>query len=258
MTSGDEIIPLNSISEGQAMIEPLDSFLSENGVLGFEFGYSIADPLTLVMWEAQFGDFANGAQVIIDNFLVSSNTKWNQPSNIILLLPHGQEGQGPEHSSARLERFLTLCAQDNMIVANPTTPSQYFHILRKQILGRIDIPLVIFTPKSLLRMPQAASNIKEITNNKFQEIIDDEIKNKNQIKRVLLTSGKVYYDLLKYKTENSNNDTAIVRIEQYYPFNEKLLLKILEGYSKVEKIYWVQEEPQNMGAWSFLFLRLYQ
>ncbi len=257
MTSGDEIIPLNSISNDQAMIEPLDSLLSENGVLGFEFGYSIADPLTLVMWEAQFGDFANGAQVIIDNFLAASNTKWNQPSNIVLLLPHGQEGQGPEHSSARLERFLTLCAQDNMIVANPTTPAQYFHILRKQILGRIDIPLIILTPKSLLRMPQAASNIKEITNNKFQEIIDDEVKSKNKIKRVILTSGKVYYDLLKYKNENENNDTAIVRIEQYYPFNEELLLKILSSYTKVEKIYWVQEEPKNMGAWSFMFSRLY-
>ena len=257
MTSGDEIIPLNGISETQAMIEPLDSFLSENGVLGFEFGYSIADPLTLVMWEAQFGDFANGAQVIIDNFLAASITKWNQPSNLVLLLPHGQEGQGPEHSSARLERFLTLCAQDNMIVANPTTPAQYFHMLRKQILGRSDIPLIILTPKSLLRMPQATSNIKEITNNQFQEIIDDDVKTKNKIKRVILTSGKVYYDLLKYKNENKNNDSAIVRIEQYYPFNEKLLMGILSSYSKVEKIYWVQEEPQNMGAWSFLFNRLY-
>jgi multifunctional 2-oxoglutarate metabolism enzyme len=257
MTSGDEIIPLNSIADDQAIIEPLDSLLSENAVMGFEFGYSIADPLTLVMWEAQFGDFVNGAQVIIDNFLAASKTKWNQPSNLVLLLPHGQEGQGPEHSSARLERFLTLCAQNNMIVTNPTTPAQYFHILRKQILGRIDIPLIILTPKSLLRMPQATSKTKEITNNQFQEIIDDENKNKNKIKRVILTSGKVYYDLIKFKTENEKNDTAIVRIEQYYPFNEKLLLKILSGYLKVEKIYWVQEEPQNMGAWSFIFQRLY-
>jgi len=253
MTTGDEIIPLNNIYEKQAMIEPLDSLLSENGVLGFEYGYSIADPLTLVMWEAQFGDFANSAQVIIDNFLSSSKTKWNQPSNLVLLLPHGQEGQGPEHSSARIERFLVLCAQNNMIVANPTTPAQYFHVLRKQILNLIDVPLILFTPKSLLRAPIATSEISEFTNGKFQEIIDDHVKNKSSVSKIILTSGKVFYDLLKYKTDNKIKDTAIIRIEQYYPFNVKLLNSILANYKNVKKIYWVQEEPQNMGAWNFIF-----
>lgn len=257
MDTGDEIIPLNNLSEDQAKIEALDSLLSESGVLGFEYGYSTADPLTLVMWEAQFGDFANGAQVIIDNFIAASETKWNQPNNIVMLLPHAQEGQGPEHSSARLERFLILCAQNNMVITNPTTPAQYFHLLRKQIVAREDKPFVIFTPKSLLRNPMAKSNIEEFTRGGFQKIIDDEISDKNKIKKVLLTSGKVYYDLLKYKTENKIEDSAIVRIEQYYPFDDELLSAVLSNYSNAKKIKWVQEEPKNMGAWSFLFERIY-
>ncbi|MCB9209565.1 MAG: multifunctional oxoglutarate decarboxylase/oxoglutarate dehydrogenase thiamine pyrophosphate-binding subunit/dihydrolipoyllysine-residue succinyltransferase subunit [Ignavibacteriales bacterium] len=257
MTTGEEIIPLNSIDPKQAIIEPLDSLLSENGVLGFEYGYSLADPLTLVMWEAQFGDFANGAQVIIDNFIAASKTKWNQPCNLVLLLPHAQEGQGPEHSSARLERFLILCAQDNMIVANPTTPAQYFHVLRKQILGRIDVPLILMTPKSLLRLPQASSEIDDFTKGKFQEIIDDKNVVKSKVTKIILTSGKVYYDLLKYKTENNIVNTALIRVEQYYPFEDEKVLNILKSYKKVQKITWVQEEPQNMGAWNFIFIRLF-
>lgn len=257
MTTGEEIIPLNYLSENQAMIEPLDSLLSENGVLGFEYGYSIADPLTLVMWEAQFGDFSNGAQVLIDNFIAASKTKWNQPSNLVLLLPHGQEGQGPEHSSARLERFLILCAENNMIVANPTTPAQYFHLLRKQILGRIDIPLVVLTPKSLLRAPAATSELADFTSGKFHDIIDDNIENKNSVKKIILTSGKVYYDLIKFREEKGIEDTAVIRIEQYYPLKNELFLEILSAYKKFTKIIWVQEEPQNMGAWNFIFTNTY-
>lgn len=251
MTTGKEIIPLNSLSK-HTKIEPLDSLLSESAVMGFDYGYSTADPLTLVMWEAQFGDFANGAQVIIDNFISSSFTKWNQPSNLVLLLPHGQEGQGPEHSSARLERFLTLCAQENMIIANPTTPAQYFHILRKQILGRLDIPLILFTPKSLLRLPEAKSSKEEITKGKFYTIIDDNISKKDSVKKIILTSGKVYYDLEKHRTEYNIDDTAIVRIEQYYPFDVKLLIEIVKNYNNANSIFWIQEEPINMGAWSFI------
>ena len=257
MTTGDEIIPLNNLSPDQAKIEPLDSLLSESAVLGFEYGYSTADPLSLVMWEAQFGDFANGAQVIIDNFIVSSKTKWNQPNNLVLLLPHGQEGQGPEHSSARLERFLILCAQENMIVVNPTTPAQYFHVLRKQVLGRIDIPLILFTPKSLLRLHAAQSDVISFTDEEFMEIIDDHIENKEQVTNVIITSGKVYYDLIKYRSENSIDSTAIIRVEQYYPLNTGRLQSILDGYKNAVKISWVQEEPQNMGAWNFMFASLY-
>ncbi len=257
MNEGEEIIPLNSLSTKQAMIEPLDSHLSESAVLGFDYGYSAADPLTLVMWEAQFGDFANGAQVIIDNFISASEVKWNLPNNIVLLLPHGQEGQGPEHSSARLERFLILCADNNMIVANPTTPAQYFHLLRKQVLGRIDKPLIILTPKSLLRLPAARSEISDFTTGSFNAILDDDSKTKSKVKKVVLTSGKVYYDLLRYKVDNNIVDTAIIRVEQYYPFEKKLLIKMIKSYKNAVNFRWVQEEPQNMGAWNFIFMRLY-
>ncbi|MCB0752900.1 MAG: multifunctional oxoglutarate decarboxylase/oxoglutarate dehydrogenase thiamine pyrophosphate-binding subunit/dihydrolipoyllysine-residue succinyltransferase subunit, partial [Ignavibacteriae bacterium] len=257
MITGNEILPMNSIISDQATIEALDSHLSENAVLGFEFGYSAADPLTLVLWEAQFGDFVNGAQVIIDNFISSSEVKWNLPNNIVLLLPHAQEGQGPEHSSARIERFLILCAENNMIVANPTTPAQYFHLLRKQVLGRIDKPLIIFTPKSLLRLPAARSEIKDFTNEQFKSIIDDDFGNKNKFRKVLITSGKVYYDLLKYKEDYKHDDVAIIRLEQYYPFDKKLMLNTLQKYKKSNKFLWIQEEPQNMGAWNFVFMNLY-
>ena len=172
-------------------------------------------------------------------------------------MPHGQEGQGPEHSSARLERFLTLCAENNMIVANPTTPAQYFHLLSKQVLGRSDMPLIILTPKSLLRMPAARSNIREFTTVSFKKLLDDDSATKTKVKKVILTSGKVYYDLLKYKNENNNDDTAIVRIEQYYPFEKNLILKMIKSYKNAATFRWVQEEPQNMGAWNFIFMRLF-
>ncbi|MBU2491369.1 MAG: multifunctional oxoglutarate decarboxylase/oxoglutarate dehydrogenase thiamine pyrophosphate-binding subunit/dihydrolipoyllysine-residue succinyltransferase subunit [Bacteroidetes bacterium] len=257
MNSGEEIIPHNHIDIEQSLIEPLDSLLSEAAVLGFEFGYSVADPLSLVIWEAQFGDFANSAQVIIDNFIVVSQTKWDLPNNLVMLLPHGQEGQGPEHSSARLERFLILCAQNNMYVCNPTTPAQYFHLLRRQMLNQKEMPLVVMSPKSLLRLPDARSEIKEFTEGLFSEIIDDaSINDKKKINRIALTSGKVYYDLIKYKSLNNIEDTAIVRIEQYYPYNSDEVTNIIKSYPNAKIINWVQEEPQNMGAWNFLYPKL--
>lgn len=255
-TNEEEILPHNNISENQAKIEALDSLLSEAAVLGFEFGYSIADPLALVIWEAQFGDFANSAQVIIDNFIVVSNTKWQLPNSLVMLLPHGQEGQGPEHSSARLERFLILCAEENMFVCNPTTPAQYFHLLRRQKHNRNEKPLVILTPKSLLRLPAARSPINDFTEGKFHEIIDDASVNKKDVRKILLTSGKIFYELLNYKETQKISDTAIVRVEQYYPFNKKFLAEIFSGYTNASSIHWVQEEPMNMGAWNFLYPRL--
>ncbi|MBS3945836.1 MAG: multifunctional oxoglutarate decarboxylase/oxoglutarate dehydrogenase thiamine pyrophosphate-binding subunit/dihydrolipoyllysine-residue succinyltransferase subunit, partial [Melioribacter sp.] len=263
MNTEEEVLPHNFIEEGQAKIEALDSLLSEAAVLGFEFGYSISDPLALVIWEAQFGDFANSAQVIIDNFIVSSFTKWQLPNNLVLLLPHGQEGQGPEHSSARLERFLILCAENNMYVCNPTTPAQYFHLLRRhihkntsEVNGAYEKPLVVLTPKSLLRLPAARSPINDFTDGTFEEIIDDNVANKSKVTDVILTSGKIYYELNNFRVINKIDDKAIIRIEQYYPFNSELLSKLLQTYPNSKSIKWVQEEPQNMGAWNFLFPRL--
>ncbi len=254
--TGDEIIPLNNVAPDKALIEPLDSLLSEASVLGFEFGYSTADPITLVIWEAQFGDFVNAAQVIIDNFIASSYTKWGLPNNLVMLLPHAQEGQGPEHSSARLERFLTLCADDNMIVCNPTNSEQYFHLLRRQTKQKKKRPLVILTPKSLLRLPEAKSRKDEFTRGQFDEIIDDAIADKSSVKRVIVTSGKVYYDLLKYRQGYEIGDTAIVRLEQYYPYLSDVMKKVLSSYKYAKEVVWVQEEPRNMGAWNFLAILL--
>ena len=256
--TGEDYFFLNHISSKQAKLEALDSLLSEAAILGFEYGYSVADPLALVIWEAQFGDFANGAQIIIDNFIVASYEKWKVHNSLVMLLPHGFEGQGPEHSSARLERFLTLCAEDNMHLCNVTTPAQYFHVLRRQIKHATQKPLVIMTPKSLLRLPEAKSPKKEFIKGKFHEILDDHfLTDKNQVQRVILTSGKVYYDLLKYRNENKIENAAIIRFEQYYPFKGEFLEKIISSYPKVKKIIWVQEEPKNMGAWNFISQRIF-
>jgi len=253
INTGYERVPLNHLDKNQAKLEALDSFLSEAAVLGFEYGYSSADPLALVMWEAQFGDFANSAQVIIDNFIVGSNEKWGVPNNLVMLLPHGYEGQGPEHSSARLERFLILCAENNMQVCNVTTPSQYFHLLRRQIKKAVHIPLVIMTPKSLLRHPEAKSSRSEFIDGKFNEVIDDTIDLANStIKKILLTSGKIFYELNKFRIDNNMKHVAIIRIEQYYPYPSKELKRIFSKYSSADKIVWIQEEPRNMGAWHFL------
>ncbi|MGH2575439.1 MAG: multifunctional oxoglutarate decarboxylase/oxoglutarate dehydrogenase thiamine pyrophosphate-binding subunit/dihydrolipoyllysine-residue succinyltransferase subunit, partial [Ignavibacteria bacterium] len=257
IVTGEEIIPLNNVNPNTAVIEPLDSLLSEAAVLGFEFGYSTADPTTLVIWEAQFGDFANAAQVLIDNFIVCSEDKWQVPNNLVLLLPHGQEGQGPEHSSARLERFLALCADGNMTVCNPTTSAQYYHLLRSQGKYKNRRPLVILTPKSLLRHPEAQSAKDEFVNGSYKLVIDDEtVDDKNSIGRVIVTSGKVFYDLLKYRRENKIKNTAVVRIERYYPYPSEQIKDILKTYENAKEVVWVQEEPENMGALSFISRKL--
>jgi len=257
INSGQEHIPLNYMKKEQANVEALDSFLSEAAVLGFEYGYSTADPLALVIWEAQFGDFANGAQIIIDNFIVASYEKWNLPNSIVMLLPHGYEGQGPEHSSARLERFLILCAEDNMQVCNVSTPAQYFHLLRRQVKHAANKPLVIMTPKSLLRHAEAKSTKKEFLTGKFYEVIDDlTVNDKSKISSLIFTSGKVFYELIKYRSDNKITNTAIIRVEQFYPFNSDEIKKIIHSYSNANKVIWVQEEPKNMGAWNFLWHRL--
>lgn len=257
--NGHEYFPVNHMYPEQAKIEALDSLLSEAAVLGFEYGYSTADPLCLVLWEAQFGDFANCAQVIIDNFIVASKEKWDTPNNLVLLLPHGFEGQGPEHSSARLERFLILCAQDNMEVVYPTEPAQIFHLLRRQMKKDVRRPLVVMTPKSLLRLPEAKSYKNDFITGTFKEIIDDAtITDKKSVKRLILTSGKVYYDLIKYRAENKITDTAIVRIEQLYPYEKEQIREVTGSYSNAAQVVWVQEEPKNMGAWNFLMPRLYE
>jgi 2-oxoglutarate dehydrogenase E1 component len=258
INTGDEINPLNFIQEGQAKIEALDSLLSESAVLGFEYGYSITDPLALVIWEAQFGDFANGAQVIIDNFIVCSYTKWQLRNNVVLLLPHGYEGQGPEHSSARIERFLILAAEENMRICYPTTPAQYFHLLRSQVHQEIEKPLIVFTPKSLLRHPSAVSLAKDLTDGYFNEIIVDKVEDSKAIKNVILTSGKIYYELKNYYESNNIQNYLILRIEQYYPFPLERLFEILKVYQNLDNLIWVQEEPKNMGAWNFIFNKLYE
>jgi 2-oxoglutarate dehydrogenase E1 component len=257
VNTGKEYIPHNSIAPDKALIEPLDSLLSEAAVLGFEYGYSTADPITLVLWEAQFGDFANAGQVIIDNFITSSLTKWKLPSNLVMLLPHGQEGQGPEHSSARLERFLTLCADNNITICNPSTPAQYYYLLRTQGKYKNRRPLVIMTPKSLLRLPEARSKKEEFAGGRYRLVIDDSsINDKSKINRVILTSGKFYYDLLKCRKEQGIENIAIARVERYYPYPEEEIKALLKSYSNAKEIVWAQEEPQNMGALGFIVLRL--
>ncbi len=229
-----------------------NSLLSETAALGFEFGYSLSDPKSLVIWEAQFGDFANGAQVIIDQFISTSESKWQRMSGLTLLLPHGFEGQGPEHSSARLERFLQLCGKQNLFVCNLTTPAQIFHALRRQVIRDFRKPLIVMSPKSLLRHPMAVSTIDEFTQKGFQEVLDDPtaMANAAKIKRVLLCTGKVYYDLLAAR---KRDDVAIVRIEQIHPWPGVQLVNILGKYKSAQEIVWVQEEPRNMGAWPFVF-----
>jgi 2-oxoglutarate dehydrogenase E1 component len=253
-----EYVPLNNIAIEQARIEIYNSLLSEAGVLGFEYGYSLADPRTLVLWEAQFGDFANGAQVIIDQFLASGETKWLRMSGLTLLLPHGYEGQGPEHSSARIERYLQLCAERNMAVCNLTTPANYFHALRRQLKRNYRKPLVVFTPKSLLRHKLAVSPLHEMaTGSTFQFVIPetDVIAPAEQVRQVVLCTGKVYYDLVSERRERNINDVAILRLEHIYPFPEKTLGRLLEPYRNAE-IVWCQEEPENMGAWTFVDRRI--
>jgi 2-oxoglutarate dehydrogenase E1 component len=242
----------NLKGEINTKVEFYNSLLSEYAVLGFEYGYSMITPNDLTIWEAQFGDFANGAQIIIDQYIASAETKWKAYSGLVLMLPHGYEGQGPEHSSARPERFLQLCANWNMQVCNITTPANYFHALRRQLVGRdYRLPLVVMTPKSLLRHALCVSKLEDFTNSKFQEVIDDSFVDTKKVKRVLLCTGKIYYELLERQQKENRKDVAIVRVEQLYPMPEQQLTAIYEKYEKAEKV-WVQEEPKNMGAWLYL------
>ncbi|MCA8920897.1 MAG: 2-oxoglutarate dehydrogenase E1 component [Planctomycetes bacterium] len=244
-------VPLTQMDPQQARFEVWDSPLSECGVLGFEYGFSLDSPQSLVLWEAQFGDFVNTAQVIIDQFISSAEDKWGHLSGLVMLLPHGYEGQGPEHSSARLERFLQLCAEDNIQVVNLTTPAQVFHLLRRQVLDRWRKPLVMMTPKSLLRLPAARSPLSEFSEGSFQSVIEDPREPK-AVKRVLLCSGKVYFDLVAYREEHGRDDVAILRMEQLYPIPSGELEEVLGRYADRTPVVWVQEEPWNMGAWFFL------
>ncbi len=251
--TGAKYSPLANVREGQAQFCVYNSPLSEYAVLGFEFGYSLDDPNTLTIWEAQFGDFANGAQIIIDQFLASAEAKWQRMSGLVMFLPHGYEGQGPEHSSARLERYLQLCAEDNMQVVNCTTPAQLFHVLRRQMKRNFRKPLIIMTPKSLLRHKLAVSSVAELTEGMFHEVLDDpSVLDPERISRLRFCSGKVYYELLLEQEQRRTTDTAIVRIEQLYPLPHKALTSVVKRYSKVKDIAWVQEEPRNMGAWVFM------
>ena len=253
-------VPLDHVSSKQKKFEVVDSFLSELAVLGFEYGYSLVEPETLTVWEAQFGDFANGAQVVIDQFIASGERKWFRASGLVLLLPHGYEGQGPEHSSARLERFLQLCAQENLQVLNCTTPANYFHALRRQIHREFRKPLVIMTPKSLLRNKYCVSNIEDFgKNNSFHRVLEDhalnkknkliELKKPKKIRKVVICSGKIYFDLLDAREKAKVDDVVLIRIEQLYPFPVRSLASTIKPYVENAKFIWCQEEPKNMGAW---------
>ncbi|WP_428248424.1 2-oxoglutarate dehydrogenase E1 component [Ferrovibrio sp.] len=251
----ERYVPLNNLGEGSANYEVIDSLLSEVAVLGYDYGYSLADPNTLTIWEGQFGDFANGAQVVVDQFISSGEAKWMRMSGLVMLLPHGYEGQGPEHSSARLERYLQLCAEDNMQVANCTTPANYFHILRRQLKRNFRKPLVLMTPKSLLRHKLAVSKLSDMgPGSSFHRVLwdDKQPAADDKIKRVILCTGKVYYDLFEEREKRELKDTVILRIEQLYPFPHKALAAELGRYKNAKIVVWAQEEPKNMGAWTFV------
>lgn len=250
--SKEEYVPLQHLSDMQGDFSAYNSLLSEYGVLGYEYGYAMANPYSLVIWEAQFGDFFNGAQIIVDQFLTAAEDKWACMNGLVMLLPHGYEGQGAEHSSARLERFLQQCAEDNVQIANCTTPASFFHVLRRQLARNIRKPLVVFTPKSLLRHPRCTSTLADLSKGGFQEVIEDLAGDKKQTRTVAFCSGKIYYDLLAAREEKKRNDVALVRLEQLYPFPKKQLDALVKTYGKTTKFAWVQEEPENMGAWNFI------
>ena len=253
--TGEEYAPLNALGKRQASFSVYDSMLSEAGIMGFEYGFSMAQPLGLVIWEAQFGDFANNAQSMIDLYIASGESKWQRLSGLVLMLPHGWEGLGPEHSSARLERFLQLCAGNNIQVCNLTTPAQYFHLIRRQAKSSFRKPLILMTPKSLLRHPLAVSNLKDMSSGSFREVVDDPDRLKS-VRRILFCSGKIFYELLQRRRKIKNPDAAIVRLEQFYPFPEMQLKAVIQKYKQARKYVWVQEEPENMGAWFFVRPRL--
>jgi 2-oxoglutarate dehydrogenase E1 component len=259
--TGEEYFPLDNVSPTQARFECYDSLLSEAAVLGFEYGYSLADPATLTIWEAQFGDFVNGAQVIIDQFISSAHAKWQRMSGLVMLLPHGFEGQGPEHSSARIERFLQMCADDNFHIANCTTPAQYFHLLRRQMRRNYRAPLVVFTPKSLLRHAQATSRPEELARGSFRTVLTDEraLLAPSAVQRIIFSSGKVYYDLAAEREQRwpeGDSPVALVRVEELYPWPEQALAETVQAFSSADRVVWAQEEPANMGAWTFVRERI--
>ena len=257
--TGAEWTPLLYLSADQAKFWVYDSSLSEYAALGFEYGYSVERPDALVLWEAQFGDFVNGAQTIIDEFISSAQQKWAQRSSVVLLLPHGYEGQGPDHSSARIERFLQLAAEDNMTIAQPSTPASHFHLLRRQAYDRPRRPLVVFTPKSMLRLKSASSPVEDFTSGTFRTVIGDELAaaKAGQVTRVLLCSGKVYWDLLAHRVKTGDEQTAIVRLEQLYPLDTEAVQAALAPFDGAELV-WVQDEPRNQGPWTFLSMHLPQ
>ena len=250
--TGESFEPLNHIEEGQAKFCIHNSPLTENACLSFEYGYSLGDPNMLVIWEAQFGDFANGAQVIFDQFIASAEAKWKRFTGLTCFLPHGYEGAGPEHSSARLERFLALCANNNMQVVYPTTPAQHFHLIRRQMKRNFRKPLIVMTPKSLLRLPQAVSHREDLISGRFRHIIDDpSVIDPKKVRRVIMCSGKIYYDFVAHRETVQRDDVAVIRIEQLYPLRVESLERILKRYEGAELI-WAQEEPENMGAWRYI------
>jgi 2-oxoglutarate dehydrogenase E1 component len=248
--------PIQHLDEATASFEVHNSPLSELAAVGFEYGYSIAAPEALVLWEAQFGDFVNGAQIIVDQFLVSGLSKWRQTSRLTLLLPHGYEGNGPEHSSGRLERFLQLAAQENIRIANVTTAAQYFHLLRRQALDATARPLVVMTPKGLLRLKQAGSTLADLAEGSFQPVVDDPGADRERVRRIVLCSGKVYYDAVGHEARAAAESVAVARLEQLYPFPVGEATALAQGYPHLEEVVWAQEEPQNMGAWRAIRHRL--
>jgi 2-oxoglutarate dehydrogenase E1 component len=256
-SNGNEHTPLAHLSSDQGPYYVYDSLLSEYAAMGFEYGYSVARPDALVLWEAQFGDFVNGAMTIVDEFIASGEAKWGQCSGVTLLLPHGYEGQGPDHSSARLERFLQLCAEDNMVVAAPTTPANYFHLLRRQALQSHKRPLVVMSPKSMLRLRAAASAIEDFMDAGFASVLDDpDSLDQGGVERVVLTAGKVHYDLLSARRKTENSKVALVRVEQLYPLPGEEVADVLAGYPNATDVVWCQEEPANQGAWAHIALSL--
>ena len=254
--TGETYTPLQNLDDQTASCEIYNSPLSEYACLGFEYGYSVAAPEALVLWEAQFGDFVNGAQIVIDQFIVAGLSKWRETTRLTLLLPHGYEGNGPEHSSARLERFLQLAAQENIRVANCSTSGQYFHLLRRQALDAAGRPLVVMTPKGLLRLKQASSTLAELAEGSFRPVIDDPDADHGEVTRLLFCSGKVYYDIVGHDGRAAASHVAVARLEQLYPFPVNAYAEVVSAYPNLQEIVWVQEEPQNMGAWRTIRHRL--
>jgi 2-oxoglutarate dehydrogenase E1 component len=254
--NGQEWLPLANLADNQARFWIYDSLLSEYAAMGFEYGYSVERADALVLWEAQFGDFANGAQTVIDEFISSAEQKWGQRSSVVLLLPHGYEGQGPDHSSARIERYLQLCAENNMTVARPSTPASHFHLLRRQAYMRPRRPLIVFTPKAMLRLRGATSEIADFTQGRFEPVLDDNrVSNKSAVKRVIVTAGKIYYDIIAELDKREEQSIAVIRMEQFYPLPISEINAAFEQYPNAD-IVWTQDEPENQGAWPFICLEL--